>query len=137
MMWTTDHRDWYRNVYLKSEHWDRLRRAKLFIDPECQRCGKPALDVHHIDYKNIFDVTLDDVESLCRPCHHKEHEENGQPKRVRDRYREYIPVPKKKNRIQRTVVKPFKKMTAYHLLNRKCVVCGKTVSPSECIFFAL
>lgn len=70
-----DQKSWYDNVYLKSKRWTKLRRRKLKEqDFKCNRCGaiKP-LQVHHVDYKNVFDVTLSDLEVLCVPCHAKEH----------------------------------------------------------------
>ncbi len=37
-------------------------------------CGtRKRLDVHHLNYKNIHDVTVDDLQVLCRKCHNKEH----------------------------------------------------------------
>lgn len=81
--WTNDHRKWYREVYLKSEHWRELRGRKLRQNPKCERCLSSACDVHHVNYRNIFDVQLTDLLSLCRPCHEEEHRVNGAPKRTR------------------------------------------------------
>jgi len=65
---------WYREVYLLSEHWKGLRRAKLAISPKCEICGrKTRLDVHHLRYKNIYDVLVEDLQTLCRRCHKKHH----------------------------------------------------------------
>lgn len=95
--WTTDHREWYRNVYLHSEHWSDLKARKLSANPECQRCGsKFRLDIHHVNYRNIFDVELSDLLTLCRGYHDKEHEENGMPIRPKVDYGNYIPEPAKK-----------------------------------------
>lgn len=66
--------DWYRNIYLKSEHWKNLRKEKKKVNPVCEVCGaKKKLDVHHKNYRNIYDVLLEDLETLCRKCHNKEH----------------------------------------------------------------
>lgn len=81
--WTNDHRKWYREVYLKSDHWHELRSRKLKQNPKCERCPARACDVHHVNYRNIFDVQLSDLLSLCRPCHEREHKVNGMPKRER------------------------------------------------------
>lgn len=66
-------REWYRWRYLKSDHWKELRKRKLRANPTCQRCPQPAIQVHHLRYKSIFDVTLDDLESVCVGCHGREH----------------------------------------------------------------
>ena len=39
------------------------------------------LDVHHVDYKNLFDVETGDLKTLCRPCHKKYHIIHGMPVR--------------------------------------------------------
>lgn len=69
-----DKRQYYRKEYLKSEHWKQLKHAKLVRSPICERCGsKDRVEPHHLRYKNLFDVTVDDLETLCRKCHVKEH----------------------------------------------------------------
>ena len=66
---------WYNEVYLLSQHWHDLRKAKMTRDgKKCQRCPcKKKLQVHHHEYRNIYDVTLDDLEVLCPTCHKIEH----------------------------------------------------------------
>lgn len=92
--WTTDHREWYRNVYLKSDHWKELRARKIRENPTCQRCPSFAgVDVHHVNYKSLFDVEMSDLLSLCRQCHDKEHQKNGMPVRAKIDYWNYIPEP--------------------------------------------
>lgn len=82
--WTTDHREWYRSVYLASEHWADLRRRKLARNPTCELCGKSGqMDIHHVNYRRIFDVQLHDLLTLCRKCHDEEHATNGNPKRIK------------------------------------------------------
>lgn len=68
-------REWYRQVYLKSEHWKKLRQAKLdFSGRNCEQCQTTSdLDVHHIEYRSIYDVTIFDLQVLCRACHNAEH----------------------------------------------------------------
>lgn len=67
----------YRFKYLKSEHWSNLRIAKLAsVDACCKNCGRRDLsnDVHHLNYRKLYDVTLDDLVVLCRACHDLAHE---------------------------------------------------------------
>jgi hypothetical protein len=67
-------KSYYRNVYLQSEHWKNLRKEKLEKNPVCEDCGTPfSLDVHHKQYRDLFDVRITDLETLCRICHNKEH----------------------------------------------------------------
>jgi hypothetical protein len=83
-LWTTDHRDWYWNVYLKSDHWRDLRAAKLAANPVCERCKKRrSAEPHHLRYKNIFDVVLTDLLAVCRECHAEIHRIEGRPKRTK------------------------------------------------------
>lgn len=69
-----DKRVYYREEYLKSEHWKKLRNDKLILNPVCERCGnKQRTEPHHLRYKNLFDVTIEDLMTLCRKCHYLEH----------------------------------------------------------------
>ncbi len=106
MEWTTDHREWYRETYLKSKHWAELRARKLKANPVCERCpSTQKLEPHHVNYRNIFDVQLSDLETLCRRCHDKHHEVNGTPKREKLSYKWYIPEgAREKIRIQNKVL---------------------------------
>lgn len=70
----TDKRDYYRKEYLKSEHWRKLKWSKIKSSPFCADCGSTKhLDVHHLNYRNLYDVELTDLLVLCRACHHKRH----------------------------------------------------------------
>lgn len=84
---------WYREVYLLSEHWKGLRRAKLAISPNCEICGKKKrkLDVHHKHYRNLYDVLVSDLQTLCRRCHKKKH------KKV-NKVKDFIKFHRKKHR---------------------------------------
>lgn len=67
----------YRFSYLKSDHWDLLRLRKLAsVDTKCKLCLERSLsnDVHHLNYRNLFDVKLNDLVVLCRSCHNSVHE---------------------------------------------------------------
>jgi hypothetical protein len=69
-------RHFYRFVYLKSEHWRNLRLEKLAERDACCAICKfrdLANDVHHIDYRELYNVQLCDLRVLCRGCHSKLH----------------------------------------------------------------
>ncbi len=69
-----DKRRYYREEYLKSEHWKNLKSSKLSANPFCQSCGgNSCLDVHHIRYRDLFNVELSDLLTLCRNCHETLH----------------------------------------------------------------
>lgn len=64
----------YRKEYLQSEHWQNLRARKLQANPVCEICGdKFMVEPHHIHYRNLYDVTLTDLQSLCRRHHNRIH----------------------------------------------------------------
>lgn len=62
-------------AYLESDHWKNLRAAKIKRDgAACKDCGSTRfIQVHHLNYRNIFDVILDDLKVVCRVCHEKIH----------------------------------------------------------------
>lgn len=66
--------------YLQSEHWDRLRSVVLARDGNrCVHCGGFAWQVHHKFYREDWESAQpSDCESVCRPCHEKEHPEKVQ-----------------------------------------------------------
>lgn len=67
---------WYRSIYLKSDHWMDLRAEKLSEYPFCQRCtSKKTPDVHHLNYRNLYDCTTGDLLTVCRMCHDSIHAE--------------------------------------------------------------
>jgi hypothetical protein len=82
-----DKRDYYRNIYLQTDHWKELRQRKITHQPNCENCKSPAnLDVHHLRYKNLYDVEPDDLKVLCRKCHTMEHD----PKQMFEYYRQCV-----------------------------------------------
>jgi len=93
---------WYRKVYLLSEHWNNLK-IRLFFSiggKRCHKCGfDKYIEVHHINYKNIYDVLLSDLEVLCRRCHKREHKKINKVKRA-----------KKKDRIKNRVTRSPKRL---------------------------
>lgn len=62
--------------YLESDHWLLLRERALTRDGrKCTRCGSvEILQVHHKRYTEKWeDAQLEDLETLCKACHQKEH----------------------------------------------------------------
>ncbi len=91
-----DNRRYYREEYLKSDHWKELRKVKLKLNPNCEQCGsKTKIEPHHLQYKNLYDVTVEDLQTLCRKCHKLEHLkiENKLKNESRAR-KEFIPLHK-------------------------------------------
>ena len=69
-------RDYYVNVYLKSDAWKRKRYVVLKRDNwQCVKCGAPATQVHHKKYAkwNIGREPIHWLVSLCSKCHQEEH----------------------------------------------------------------
>jgi len=67
---------YYRDVYLNSEDWKNLRAAKLsLVGFKCQLCRfkSESNDVHHLKYRKLHDVRLEDLRVLCRQCHDDVH----------------------------------------------------------------
>ncbi len=59
----------YENYY-DSDQWSTVRMAIFERDSrECQSCGKPAEQVHHILYDRLGSERSFDLISLCRSCH--------------------------------------------------------------------
>ena len=69
-------RNYYRDVYLKSDAWKRKRYVVLKRDNwSCVYCGKRATQVHHKKYAkhNIGKEPIEWLESVCRSCHDSRH----------------------------------------------------------------
>jgi len=62
-------------AYLESPEWFAKREEILKRDNyECRECGSPnLLQVHHLNYNNLFDEKPEDLMTLCKPCHEKIH----------------------------------------------------------------
>lgn len=61
--------------YLKSNDWKEKRRQKLLKRKRCAICASTEnLDIHHLNYKNLFDVEQTDLRKLCRRCHFLAHD---------------------------------------------------------------
>lgn len=68
-------KEWYAKVYLKSEHWKLLKKAKAKeVGRKCEICGTTKkIEFHHDNYRNIYDVTTADLRILCKTHHHEFH----------------------------------------------------------------
>lgn len=61
--------------YLLSDDWKQKRRQKLLKKRHCAVCSsKKELHVHHLNYKNLFDVEMSDLRVLCKRCHFLAHD---------------------------------------------------------------
>ena len=72
-------RDYYRNVYLKSNAWKRKRYVVLRRDKgRCVYCGAKATQVHHKKYAkyNIGKEPIKWLVSVCDSCHDSLHNRN-------------------------------------------------------------
>jgi len=71
--------DYYRDVYLKSEAWQRKRYVVFKRDNwRCVYCGAPATQVHHKKYAkyNIGKEPIEWLVSVCKDCHESLHQLN-------------------------------------------------------------
>ena len=75
-----------RDSFYRSKEWKNFRQAFLERYPLCQRCGKQAVHVHHIEGFEIDSTILRDgflkpledwkrFEAICGECHFMQHEE--------------------------------------------------------------
>lgn len=96
-------------MFLLSDFWVALSRRKRRLTPYCERCGKTKrLQAHHRFYReHWFDTLIEDLQTLCRNCHQREHGIKRPPgKRVRPRRRRQ-PVLSRKEWIQRAKYMPW------------------------------
>lgn len=60
--------------YLKSDTWKQKRINILRLIKKCEVCGsKKNLQVHHLNYNNIFNELYSDLKVMCKRCHDYEH----------------------------------------------------------------
>jgi len=62
----------YSSEYLKSEHWQKLRKRVKRRDKRCKLCNSSVkMQVHHRSYKNMGDSEkeIKDLVLLCGDCH--------------------------------------------------------------------
>ena len=65
----SNRKNWYRNVYLKSDAWRRKRYVVLKRDDwKCQYCGSRATQVHHERYlwNNLGKEPIKWLVSICK-----------------------------------------------------------------------
>ena len=57
--------------YINSYEWrKKANRAKELLGYKCRICGRTEnLQVHHIDYSNLYSESVFDVTILCILCH--------------------------------------------------------------------
>ena len=67
------------NEYLKSDHWKNLRGQKYYKPRSCAICHSTKnLHVHHLIYKNLYNIKTTDLRVFCERCHkltHKLHKQ--------------------------------------------------------------
>lgn len=61
--------------YINSPEWREKRAERLFLDDRrCTRCeAAEQLEVHHVSYERLGNERMDDLRTLCGPCHAREH----------------------------------------------------------------
>ena len=62
----------YQEYISGSYAWRKKREERLKIDGnKCVRCGISGvrLEIHHKTYERLFNEHMDDLETLCVPCH--------------------------------------------------------------------
>lgn len=62
-------------THLQSDYWKKIRKEVLLRDGNlCQKClNTDATEVHHLAYENLGSEKLEDLMSVCSPCHEKIH----------------------------------------------------------------
>lgn len=60
----------YREEYLRSDEWKKIRDSIMSSNPDCQCCKeKKASDLHHMVYRHIVDIKVTELLPVCRECH--------------------------------------------------------------------
>lgn len=59
------------DTYIHSPEWKAKRIiAFKYLGRKCHSCkSTKQLEVHHLNYENLFNESLEDVEILCNACH--------------------------------------------------------------------
>lgn len=63
------------SVYMGTQQW-RCRRSEVIMRQRfrCYDCGcEEPLQVHHTTYAHLGDEWPEEMEALCRSCHHRRH----------------------------------------------------------------
>jgi len=63
------------NAYLDTPQWQQIRKLVIARDGGCCLIcfSSQSLHVHHLHYKTFGDETGEELATLCKPCHQKEH----------------------------------------------------------------
>ena len=87
-------KEWYSQIYLKSDHWRALKQAKAKeAGRKCEVCGsKKKLEFHHDNYRDIYDVTTADLRILCH-THHYEFHFGAKPEKASKKKRKKAKLP--------------------------------------------
>lgn len=85
----------FSKAFYNSKEWQAVRDYCMFRDNHaCVKCGAPAVEVHHkihLKPENIYDVNItlnpDNLISLCKDCHFKEHRgQHGKGRQVEEQF---------------------------------------------------
>ena len=85
----------FSKPFYNSKEWQKVREFVILRDHnECQVCGAPAEEVHHIKHitpDNVNDVNItmnpDNLVSLCKACHFEKHRgEHGKGREQEEAY---------------------------------------------------
>lgn len=94
-----DRSTWYREIYLKSDHWKayKQRKSQTKDANKCQMCFcKVKTELHHKTYLRLGHEELGDTVFLCKICHDLIHKNY----KIKNRYpinEAYIELGKKWN----------------------------------------
>lgn len=75
--------------YLASNKWkQKARQVRNRDKHRCVHCSASAceLHVHHLTYKHLRNEPLDDLITLCKPCHQKLHNLPRDPQFINTHY---------------------------------------------------
>jgi hypothetical protein len=77
-------KNWYYNIYLKSDHWkNKKREVREFYrlqgwEWQCDLCQSDyKLALHHNNYDCLYKEQIPDLDLLCEYCHKEEHANNN------------------------------------------------------------
>ena len=63
-------KNYYNDIYLKSEEWKSKRENVLKRDNyTCVCCEDKATQVHHINYNHVYQEKEKELISVCKNCH--------------------------------------------------------------------
>ena len=67
--------EWYRQTYLKSQHWrETSSNYKRLVGWRCERCRWRRIDVvHHLHYESLGHEEPADLAAWCNECHRAMH----------------------------------------------------------------